>query len=82
MADATVAVDLAQSLDVQGDVSAQITFDVVLVDLRADFLYFLFRQVFYTCVWIDTGSLQNFIGSRSADTVNVCQADLHSFFSW
>ena len=82
MADPTVAVNFAQTLDVQRNIPAQVTFHMVVVDLLTDLLNFIIGQVTDASVRIDPCILQNFIGAGTTDTENVGQADFHSFVFW
>ena len=83
MTDSTVASDLLQTFDVHCDFSAQITFyGLSLIDYCTDFLYFVICQITAACIRINTCFCQNTVGACSADTLDIGQADLHTFVSW
>ena len=77
MAEASVAADLGEALDIERDGTAQIALnDEVVVDAFTELGLFLFGQVLYTGVGIDTGHCQYLVCAGSADTVDVSESYL------
>lgn len=76
MAQATVAADIHQSLDVQLNLGAKLTFDDVFVfNQLADGLGLSFRPIFGTLIRIDITTRENLDGAGSTDTKNGGQGD-------
>ena len=60
MAQASIAVDIHQSLDIQLDFFAKITFDSSLIlDNLADLSGFLLGEIFNQRIDVDSGLIQN-----------------------
>ena len=83
MAQAAVRADLYQALDVQRNFTTQVALyeDALLVDHFTKLDLLSLGQVLYAGIRIDTSGSQNIVGSLSANTVNVGQADLYALLS-
>ena len=83
MTDTSVASDFLQSLDVQSGLSSEVTlYHVMLVDDIADLSYFFICQVSDTSIRIYIRCSENLVCTCSADSVDISQTDLYTFFSW
>jgi hypothetical protein len=79
VADASVAVDFNQTLDVHRGSSSEVTLNGNIVrDEVADFSDIGFAQISAAGVGINTGCFDNFGGGSSADTVNIGKADFYT----
>ena len=77
MSDTAVAVDFNKALDVEGNVTAKVTFDnVVVLDLVTQLGYLLFGKILGAGIGIDTGLYKDIVGALAAYTVNVGKGDL------
>ena len=77
MANAAVAADLHQTLDIGGTLTAQVAFDLdVRVDVRAEAGDFLIGQVADLLMRLDTELLADRLRGAAADAVDVRQPDL------
>ena len=77
MAQAAVATDLLESLDVLRAFAAQVALDGdVGVDQVAELDHFLLGQVAHLAVGLDAQLRQQLVGRRPADAVDICEADL------
>ena len=82
MADAAVAADLHQTLDVQRHIAALVAFhDQVMVDILTDLSLVLLGHILYTGIRIDAGGGENVVGSLTADAVDIGECDFHPLFS-
>ena len=79
MANAAVRLDFNKALDVQCDVTTQVTLndDVGLVDIITDLGFFLAGQVFDAGIGVDASGSQNLVRSGAADSVNVGETYLN-----
>ena len=83
MTDSSVASDLLKSLDVQSDLSSQITFYcIMLVHYVTDSAYFFVSQISYASIRINLCICKDFVSAYSTDTVDVSQTNFDTFFSW
>ena len=84
MTNSSVASDLGKSLNIQRDISSEITFyfNTKSVDCVSKLSDFIIRQILAACVSIDPGFCENLVCSSSADSVDICEADINSLFSW
>src|ERR1019366_5479455 len=83
MAHAAVAVDLHQTLDVESDVLAQIAFDLPLVgDDLADLAHVVLGEILDARVFIDRRLAENVERARTADAVDVREADFDPLVQW
>ncbi len=77
MAQAAVAADFHQPLDVHGDLLAEIAFDAaLLLDHPADLPDVVFRQILDADVGADAGFLQDGVRSHPPDAVDVGETNL------
>src|SRR5690606_12059710 len=82
VANAAVAADFHEPLDVHGHFPAQVAFHLhVLLDAVAQPAHFVFRQVAHAGIRADAGFRQDALAGRFSDAVNVGQADFHPFFA-
>ena len=82
MTNASLALNLNQSLDVEGYLTTQITFDrQVVLEVITQLRSFFFGQVLNAGIGVDTGYGQNVFCSLLTNTVDVGQADLYPFLS-
>ena len=83
MAGATEGLDLNQALDVQSDVTTQVTLDddVSLIDVVTDLGLFFQSQVLDAGIGVDTSSCQDLVGSGLTDTVNVGETHLNALLA-
>ena len=82
MAQAAVAADFYQALDIQADLTAQVALDVVVaVDNLTQLGGFFFGQVLDAGVRIDTGLGKDLVGRLAANAEDVGQADLHALLA-
>src|SRR5699024_3893034 len=82
VADAAVAADLGQALDVHRHVAAQVALHGVLVanDLTQLGLVLL-GQVLHAGVRVDSGLGQDLVGAGAPNAVDISEADLNSLLS-
>src|SRR5690606_26888234 len=79
MANAAIASDFRETLDIQGDFATKIAFYLLrLVDRFANAAEFVFRQIAHARIRINAGRLQQLLGSRLADPEDVRQGDYHA----
>ena len=79
VAQAAVAADLGQTLDVQSGLTTQVAFhNEVVVNALADFCLFLVGEVFYSGVGVDPGHIQDLLCAGPADSVDISESDLDS----
>ena len=72
-----------KSLDVQSDLSSQITFYcIMLVHYVTDSAYFFVSQISYASIRINLCICKDFVSAYSTDTVDVSQTNFDTFFSW
>ena len=77
MAQAAVAADVDQPLDVHADLAAEVTLDgQVAVDEVAQAVDLLVGQLAHPRVRVDAGLEQQLLARRRADAVDVLQPDL------
>ena len=82
MADATVAADFNQTLDVQADFATQVTFDLhVVLDVVTELGNFVLGKILHAGIGIDLGRGKDFLGNRRTDAEDLGQADFHTLFS-
>ena len=82
MAQAAVASNLNQTLDIQADLTAQVTLDVVVaLDDFTQLSSLFFGQVLNAGIRIDTGLSKDLVGRFAANAENVGQADLHALLA-
>jgi hypothetical protein len=76
---AAVAINFHHSLDVQTYFSSQIAFyNVVVFDAITKLGNICLSQVLNASVGVDAGRLQDFVGTASANTVDIAQTDLNT----
>src|SRR5690349_17248428 len=76
MTESTIGSDFNQPLDVHRDIFAEIAFHPAFVlDDLTDAVDFVFREILHLLVRIDTRRLENLVGARIADSVNVRESD-------
>ena len=81
-AQAAVAANLNQTLDIQADLTAQVTLDVVVaLDDFTQLSSLFFGQVLNAGIRIDTGLSKDLVGRFAANAENVGQADLHALLA-
>jgi hypothetical protein len=81
VADATVATQVHESLDIHGQGTTQIAFNRVLGNFTADGLDLNLRQILDLGVRLDAAGVTNFARRGPADTVNGGQRN-HRVFLW
>jgi hypothetical protein len=81
VADATVAVDCLEALEIGLEVAAEISFDQNLagIDGLNDLIELFRRKIFGADIWVDAGNFQNFFGVFGPDAVNVGQGGFDAF---
>ena len=80
--DAAVAADLLQTLDVECDLTAEITLDDLGgIDDLADAGDFFVRQVLHPGIRVHVGVLKDTVGTGASDPINIGQSDFYAFFS-
>ena len=80
--DASVAADLGKSLDVHRDLTAKVTFDMIIIsDDLSEFPDFIIGQISAAGIGIHTGLLDDLRRGRAADAINAGQADLNTLLS-
>lgn len=83
MADATVTLDVLETLDVTGNNALEVTlYVVVAVDLVTELFELCIGQVFDPSCWVDTGCLADITCVLRTNTVDVGQTDLNLFLCW
>ena len=79
MAEASVAADLGEALDVKRDGTAKIALNYeVVVNAFTELGLFLFGQVFNSGVRIDTGHFKNLGCAGSANSVDIGKSDFYT----
>ena len=82
MATATIAANFHQTLDVQGFLTAEVTFYFIFVIQELTKLCdFSFRQVTDTGIRVDPSLFQDFAGKGQANTVNIRQSIFNTLIS-
>ena len=82
MAQATIAADLHQSLDVLRRLATQVTLDrVVRIDIVTKLDDLFFGEVAHARVRINAGLLANLLCAGQTDTINVSQTNLHALIA-
>ena len=82
MAQAAIAGQIHQTLDVHRCGAAQITFNGVLrIDRFADLQHFLIAQILHAAGMIDPDLVRNLLGLVGPDTMNIGQRDDHALIS-
>jgi len=82
MTQAAVAADLNQTLDVEADLTAQVTlYGVAVLDALTQLCCFFLSQILNAGVRVDTGLGQDFVGQLPSDAVDVGQADLYALLT-
>jgi len=82
MAEATIATDVHQSLDVHRGLAAQIAFDGEERNLIADLFEIAVGQIFDLLRIFDTARFADLTGARATDTKNGGQADFSVLVRW
>ncbi len=83
MTDATIALDVLETLYVSGNNTLEVSLDVIVaVDLVTDLFEFGFSQVFDSLCAIDSRSITDILCVLRADTIDISQTDLYLFFGW
>ncbi len=77
MADAAVAIDRLEALQIAGDVAAQIAFDhpLVLGDDVEDLVELFLSQILGAHVGVEPSLLDDLVGARGADAVDVTEGE-------
>ena len=79
MSDTAVAVNFYHSLDVEGNGSAEVTFNFVRIfDLITELCYFFLGKILCSGIGIDTGLCKDIVSALAADTVNVGKGDFNA----
>jgi hypothetical protein len=79
VAQASIAADIDQALDVHGHFPAKVPFYMVLpVDGLPQAGDFVFRQIPNPCIRVDVGFGQDLIGPAPSNAVNISQGDFYS----
>ncbi len=82
MTDAAVAADFHQTLDVHGNLAAEVAFHLHMVlDVFTKLADFVFGKVLDAGIRVDLGGGQDFLGGSHADAVDVGKPDFHTLFS-
>ena len=82
MTQATVAADFGEPLDVHRGLTAQVTFDGVLVlDDFTELCFVIFGQVLDAGIRVDTGLCQDLLGSGQANALDIGQSNFNSLFA-
>src|SRR5699024_3490673 len=82
MTNTAIASDFYQSLDVQCDLTAQITFHLhIVVDVLTQFGNVILAEISHPCVRIDACRLDNVLSFFAADTIDVGKANLDPLLS-
>jgi hypothetical protein len=77
MPQSTITAEIHESLDVHGDLGAQITFDFELrVNDLPNGVHLCIRQIIGLCVPTDAGRIENFAGRGAPNTIDVRQSNL------
>jgi len=80
--ESAVTAQIHESFDIHGDFRPQFTLDLVFaIDHLANAVDFGFREIVRTGVRIDFQFVQDSIGGRPSDAVNIGQADFNPFAS-
>jgi hypothetical protein len=83
MADAPIAADLLQALDIHANLAPKVTFHAVTaVDHFAKFGYLRFGQVPHSRVRIDPACCQDLLAGATANAKDVGQSHCNLFVSW
>ena len=68
-----IAADLNESLYIQGLLTTKVTFyDNILVNDITQFYNLVLSQITGTGIRVDTGLLQQFLGSSQTNTIDIC----------
>ena len=82
MADAAIAADFHQALDIQGNFAAQIALHLqVVLDIFAQLADFIFGKILHARVGIHLGFLEDLLGHRRPNAKDVRQTNLDALFS-
>ncbi len=83
MAKSTIASDVHQPLDVSGDFSAQIPFNLIAaIDDVSNLDNFVFCELTDPSIEIDSGFGKDFLRYTPTDSIDVCESDFDPFVSW
>ena len=82
MADAPVAADFSQPLNVHRHVAAQVALDrILMTDNLAQLGLILLGEVLHTGIGVNPGLGQDLVGAGAPNAVDISEADLDSFLS-
>ena len=82
MANATVATNFYKPFNIESYVATKISFYVkVVVYILTKLCNVIFGQILDSCVGIDSGGGENISRGLKTDTKDICQSDLHPFFT-
>ena len=82
MTHASVAADFHKTLDIERNLTAEITLHLqVVFDIFSELRHVGLRKILHADIRIDAGLLQDLVGSHSADTKDVGQSDFDALFS-
>ena len=80
MAQATIAADLHQALDVHGNLTAKVTFNLeMMVDVVAQLTDVFLGQILDAHIGVDAGGGDDLVCGSTADAVDIRQGDFNAF---
>jgi len=81
MTEAAIAADLHQALDVHGNLTAKVTFNLeILVDVVTQLTDIFFGQILNAHIGVDAGGVDDLVCGGTADAVDIRQGDFNAFF--
>ena len=78
MTHAAIAADLAEALDVQSGLTAQIALDDIVVDHVTELLLLGVSQILHAGVRVDPGLFQDVLRALAANAIDIGQADFNA----
>src|SRR5688572_26380426 len=78
MTNAAVRTDLGKTLDVLRTLAAQVTLDLEILDRVAQLDLLVLGEVLDVSVRVDLGLLEELVGGRTADAMDIGEPDLDS----
>jgi hypothetical protein len=82
MAKTTIAAHVHQTLDIQLNLRAKLTFDFVVGDRLTDTCNFIVRPCRHTLVMINAGFIQHLTTNRAANAEDVSERDKSALIFW
>ena len=79
MSDSTIAIDLNKTLDIEGNLTTELTFySVVVFDLVTKLCDLIICKILRTLIGIDAGLSKDVLGALKTDTVNIGKSDFYA----